>query len=185
MNRWRGPVAILALAAISSAYGRSAYAAEQGSLGSRRLDPVVGPSCMADAANSATRDTRAEGAAALYLLRTNGDAGLAEQLLEREFAAQNMDRSSPRFGAVVNPATPNDPNDTVFAAQAWAPILLQYHDRLPPSTLAMLRDHAAAALVYFQYHPVSVDYTNIHLLTASEEVIFAGIFGDATAEWPE
>jgi hypothetical protein len=132
-------------------------------------------------AGSGTRDTRADGAAALYLLRTGGDAGVAEQLLEREFAVQNMDRSSPRFGAVVNPATPNDPNDTVFAAQAWAPILLQYHDRLSPATLATLREHAAAALVYFQYHPVSVDYTNIHLLTASEEVIFAGIFADATA----
>jgi hypothetical protein len=181
MNRWLRPVGLLALVAVVRALGSSAYAAGQDSLGSRRLDPVVGPSCNANAANAATRDTRTEGAAALYLLRTNGDAGLAEQLLQREFAAQNMDRSSPKFGAVVNPATPTDPNDTVFAAQAWGPILLQYHDRLSPSTLAMLRDHAAAALVYLQYHPVSVDYTNIHLLTASEEVIFAGIFGDATA----
>jgi hypothetical protein len=181
MDRWLRPVAVLTLFAIAEALGSSAYAAGQDSLGARRLDPVVGPSCTANAASSATRDTRTEGAAALYLLRTNGDTGLAEQLLQREFAAQNMDRSSPKFGAVVNPATPTDPNDTVFAAQAWGPILLQYRDRLSPSTLAMLRDHAAAALVYLQYHPVSVDYTNIHLLTASEEVIFAGIFGDATA----
>ena len=161
--------------------GRS-DAAQFTSLGSRRLDPIAGSACTSAAANpTAQRDTRTEGAAALYLLQTGGDAATAEQLLEREFAAQNMDRSSPRYGAVVNPATPTDPNDTVFAAQAWAPIILRYHARLSPSALAALRDHAAAALVYFQYHPVSVAYTNIHLLTSAEEVVFAGIFGDATA----
>ncbi len=170
-------MAMVAIATLALPSG----AADFSSLGSRRLDPVAASDCASVAANPRLRDTRTEGAAALYLLKTGGDPSAAEALLEREYAAQNMDRSSPTYGAVVNPATPQDPNDTVFAAQAWAPILLRYHHGLSDANLAALRDHAAAALVFFQYHPVRVDYTNIHLLTTAEEIVFADIFGDSTA----
>jgi len=174
-------IASFTAACFSATLALPSVAADFSSLGSRRLDPVAGTACTSIAPNPRLRDTRIEGAAALYLLKTGGDPAVAETLLEREYAAQDMDRSSTRYGAVVNPATPTDPNDTVFAAQAWAPILLRYHTGLSNANLATLREHVAAALVYFQSHPVSVDYTNIHLLTAAEEIVFADIFGDATA----
>ena len=146
---------------------------------SRRLDTYVAKDCSSAESDG---DTRALGAAAIYQLAFHDDADAAERLLAKQARGQILDQSSPRYGAIVDPRNPTDPNDTVFGAQPWAPILLRYANRLSPGALRALRQHASAALAYFQKHPVSVSYTNIHLLTSSEEVLLGDVFSDATAQ---
>ncbi len=145
---------------------------------SQRLDDYVGAGCR----DAATPDTRTQGAAALYHIAYDHDYAAAASSLQREMAAQDLDPSSQAYGGVINPATPSDANDTVFAAQAWGPILLRYSDVLPKATVGALRSHAAAALLYFQHHPTSVDYTNITLLTASEDVLLGDALNDDDAQ---
>jgi len=125
--------------------------------------------------------TRSLPAAALAEVMLNNDPAAARALLERVFAAQDMDPKSARYGDVPwqlgHPET-KDPNAIQFTALPMAALFLQYGDNFPEDFQARAKERLRAALQAVEAKTVPIWYTNIYLMKLANQILLGDYVGD-------
>jgi hypothetical protein len=123
--------------------------------------------------------------AALFKLLVGENPRVAEALLRRAFAAQNMDPKSKEFGSIpwsLGSSEVQDENAVEFGTQALGPIWLHYGARLSSAFKREMLPHfeaSFAALRRRQFRNPS--YTNIFLMKAVNLILMGEAVGDKTA----
>jgi hypothetical protein len=113
---------------------------------------------------------------ALAELELNRDPHMAEAMLRRVFARQNMDPASPKYGELpwqLNADDVHDANAIEFGTQSWGPILLGHGDRLSSDFKKEMTLHIRAAFAALERHKVPVSYTNIYLMNTVNTILLA------------
>jgi hypothetical protein len=116
-----------------------------------------------------------------YSLATGRDPAKAEYALRKCFDAQDVDPKSKKFGTVLwkqNHPEIDDPNAIEFTLHGIAPALIRYRDRLSPEIREYLKPHLIAGVAALQAHHVSVDYTNIFLMKATNLLLVGQYLSD-------
>ena len=115
----------------------------------------------------------------------DGRAGdKAESAIRKCFDSQIMHPKSEKFGTVLwrlNHPEINDPNAIEFTVHGLAPALVRYGDHLSPATRDYLKPHLVAAIAALRAHHVSVDYTNIYLMKATNLLLVGQYLNDPSA----
>ncbi len=129
----------------------------------------------------ATRDI--SHAALAYMMLGEG-AAKAQAMIERFFPLQDMDLNSPSYGKVPwDPSKPEvrDDNAIEFLGSELGPLLLLYGNQFPQSFIDELTPHLKAALAAIARHRVGVQYTNIALMKAANQILIGEYLKDTEA----
>lgn len=142
------------------------------------------PALERNAQTTKSMDTRDLSNGALVALLTTGNGSMAERLLDRQFAAQDMNEGDPEYGQFK--WRTGDPKVTTknaidFGALALGPIFLNFGDRLSSQFKASARPHLQAAIAALRNHHVRVTYTNIYLMNVVSMMLIGQALHDGSA----
>lgn len=180
---------LTAAAFLSGAIGCGAGASAQSSANQSRTsasEVLRGevPALKHDALAGKSVDTRDLADAALVALITSGDTSSAEQLLGREFAAQDMSQGSDTYGEYkwrTGDPHVTDKNAVEFGSLSLGPIFLGFGNKLSPSFKALAQPHLRAALTALRNRNIRVTYTNIYLMNAVGLMLLGQVLHDGGA----
>ena len=119
-----------------------------------------------------------------YALAMGRAGDKAESAIRKCFDSQITDPKSEKFGTVLwrlNHPEINDPNAIEFTVHGLAPALVRYGDHLSPATRDYLKPHLVAAIAAGAVTHVSVDYTNIYLMKATNLMLVGQYLNDPSA----
>ncbi len=123
--------------------------------------------------------------AALFELIIGENPRVAEALLRRAFAAQNMDPKSPEFGSIpwsLGSSDVKDENAIEFGTQALGPIWLHYGARLSAAFKKEMLPHFEASFAALRRREFrNPSYTNIFLMKAVNLILMGEAVGNQTA----
>jgi hypothetical protein len=122
--------------------------------------------------------------AAYCVMALGADPRIAEKLIGRAMAKQDMDPQSANFGNVpweMSGHSISDANSVEFTFSPIGPILLGYPDKLSPDFKTDLLRHAAAAIPAMYRHKVPVTYTNIYLMKTENLILLGEAVNDEKA----
>jgi len=112
---------------------------------------------------------------------TGGPSTESDALLQRVFAAQNMDANSPEFGSIpweFSNAGVIDANSIEFSTQSWGPIFLNPQLALSADLKRDAPGHIQAALIALERHHPPVHYTNIFLMNTVNTILLSEVVND-------
>jgi len=123
--------------------------------------------------------------AALFKLVAGENPRVAEALLRRAFAAQNMDTKSPEYGSIpwsLGSSDVKDENAVEFGTQALGPIWLHYGARLSAAFKKEMVPHFEASFAALRRREFrNPSYTNIFLMKAVNLILMGEAVGNKTA----
>jgi hypothetical protein len=123
---------------------------------------------------------------ALAAILSGGDVPAQEAKISSVFETQIMRTGDPSYGEIPiysNAAAIEDPNQTVFVAQAAGPLFAGHRSQLSPAFFAEMKPHVRALMEALDKRNVSIDYTNIYLGKNVSLLLLGSAFGDtATVE---
>lgn len=123
---------------------------------------------------------------ALAAILQGGDVPAQEAKIRSVFATQRTSTGDRTYGEIPinsNSEAIEDPNETVFVAQAAGVLFAGHRSKLSPGFVDEMRPHVHALIQALNDRDVSIDYTNIYLGKNVSLLLLATAFGDtATAE---
>lgn len=119
--------------------------------------------------------------AALAAILSGSDVPAQEAKIRSVFETQRMQTGDRSYGEIpVNSNSPaiEDPNQTVFVAQAAGALFAGHRSQLSPGFVAEMEPHMRALMKALDDRNVSIDYTNIYLGKNVGLLLLGSAFGD-------
>lgn len=118
---------------------------------------------------------------ALATILSGGDVPTQEARIRSVFQTQHMQPGDGSYGEIpINSNSPSieDPNQTVFIAQAAGVLFAGHSSQLSPAFLADMKPHVSALMQALDKRQVDLDYTNIYLGKNVGLLLLGSVSGD-------